>query len=124
MSEVNLPSEWIATELENIGDVVTGKTPSKNKPEYFGGDIPFIKPADVNDQGEITLTDEQITVLGAETVPLIPPGSIVVTCIGNLGRCGITTARSATNQQINSVLPSNKVDVKFLYYQLRIKRSI
>ena len=119
MSEVNLPSEWIATELENIGDVVTGKTPSKNKPEYFGGDIPFIKPADVNDQGEITLTDEQITVLGAETVPLIPPGSIVVTCIGNLGRCGITTARSATNQQINSVLPSNKVDVKFLYYQLR-----
>ena len=119
MSEVNLPSEWIATELENIGDVVTGKTPSKNKPEYFGGDIPFIKPADVNDQGEITLTDEHITVLGAETVPLIPPGSIVVTCIGNLGRCAITTARSATNQQINSVLPSNKVDVKFLYYQLR-----
>ncbi|MCG7655180.1 restriction endonuclease subunit S [Alteromonas sp. Cnat2-8] len=119
MSEVNLPSEWITTELENIGDVVTGKTPSKNKPEYFGGDIPFIKPADVNDQGEIALTDEQITVLGAETVPLIPPGSIVVTCIGNLGRCAITTARSATNQQINSVLPSNKVDVKFLYYQLR-----
>ena len=119
MSKIHLPSEWLETNLEIIGEVVTGKTPSKKNPEYFGGSIPFIKPGDVNDQGNITLTNEHITDLGAATVPTIPAGSIVVTCIGNLGRCAITSERSATNQQINSVLPSSKVDVKFIYYQLR-----
>lgn len=119
MSETRLPSEWLITNLEIIGEVVTGKTPSKKNSEYFGGAIPFIKPGDVNDQGNITFTEEHITELGASTVPTIPKESIVVTCIGNLGRCGITTERSATNQQINSVLPNRNVDVKFIYYQLR-----
>lgn len=119
MSDVDLPFEWLATQLECIADVVTGKTPSKKNPEYFGGSIPFIKPGDVNDQGNISYTDEYITELGALTVPTIPKGSVVVTCIGNLGRCAITSERSSTNQQINSVLPNSKVDVKFIYYQLR-----
>ncbi|MBV2128638.1 restriction endonuclease subunit S [Arsukibacterium indicum] len=119
MSEIRLPSEWLTTNLEMIGEVVTGKTPSKKNSEYFGGAIPFIKPGDVNDQGNIEFTDEHLTELGAATVPTIPKGSIVVTCIGNLGRCAITTERSATNQQINSVLPFSNVDVKFIYYQMR-----
>lgn len=119
MSENQFPSEWQITSLEGVGTVVTGKTPSKKDPRYFGGSIPFIKPGDVNDQGVITQTDEYITDIGAETVPEIPSGSIVVTCIGNLGRCAITSERSATNQQINSVIPSNNVDVSFIYYQLR-----
>ncbi|EXJ11748.1 restriction endonuclease subunit S [Nitrincola nitratireducens] len=119
MSEIRLPSEWLTTNLEMIGEVVTGKTPSKKNSEYFGGAIPFIKPGDVNDQGNIEFTDEHLTELGAATVPTIPKGSIVVTCIGNLGRCAITTERSATNQQINSVLPFSNVDLKFIYYQMR-----
>jgi type I restriction enzyme S subunit len=119
MSQIHLPSEWRVTNLETIGEVVTGKTPSKNNPEYFGGSIPFIKPRDVNDQGDITRTDERITDLGAATVPTIPAGSIVVTCIGNLGRCAITSELSATNQQINSVIPSSEINMSFIYYQLR-----
>jgi type I restriction enzyme S subunit len=119
MSEIRLPSEWLTTNLEIIGEVVTGKTPSKKNSDYFGGSIPFIKPGDVNDQGYVTFTDEHITELGATTVPTIPKESIVVTCIGNLGRCAITTERSATNQQINSVLANRNVDVKFIYFQMR-----
>lgn len=119
MSDIQLPSEWRETTLECVGGVVTGKTPSKKNPDFFGGTIPFIKPGDVNDQGVIIHTEEHLTDLGAATVPTIPLGAVVVTCIGNLGRCAITSELSATNQQINSVIPDSGVNVSFIYYQLR-----
>lgn len=119
MSDIQLPSEWRETTLECVGVVVTGKTPSKKNPDFFSGTIPFIKPGDVNDQGVITHTEEHLTDLGAATVPTIPLGAVVVTCIGNLGRCAITSELSATNQQINSVIPDSGVNVSFIYYQLR-----
>lgn len=119
MAEVNLPKGWVSAELETISTVVTGKTPSKKNPEFFNGSIPFIKPGDIHDQGEIQNVDEYLTRQGADTVPTVPAGSIVVTCIGNLGRCGITTVLSATNQQINTVVPCEQINTFFLYYQLR-----
>jgi type I restriction enzyme S subunit len=123
MSYLDLPDTWLTTHLESVGTVVTGKTPSKKKIEYFNGSIPFIKPGDINDQGKVLFTDDSITELGAETVPTIPSGTIVVTCIGNLGRCAITTKRSSTNQQINAVIPSNGINTDFLYYQLRTLKN-
>lgn len=44
--------------------------------------------------------------------------AIVVTCIGNLGKVGITTKISATNQQINSFICNENLNFKFLYYQI------
>jgi len=114
-----LPDGWLISSLDTVGIIVTGKTPSKKNPEYFDGPVPFIKPSDVYDQGFIDHTDESITDLGATTVPTIPKGAVVVTCIGNLGRVAITSQLSATNQQINSVIPSKNIEGHFLYFQLR-----
>lgn len=114
-----LPKGWSECRLDDISTIITGKTPSKNHIEYFGGSIPFIKPGDVNNQGYIVLTQETLTDSGANTVPIIPANSITVTCIGNLGRVGITTKISATNQQINSVVTSPLIATKYIYYYLR-----
>ncbi len=118
-----LPQEWLITQLHEVGAIVTGKTPSKKKPEFFDGEIPFLKPGDINNQGKILSVSETISELGAETVPTIPKDSIVVTCIGNLGRAAITSERSATNQQINSVIPFTKVNTKYLYYYVLTLKS-
>jgi type I restriction enzyme S subunit len=114
-----LPEGWVRTQLHTISEIVTGKTPSKKEPGYFNGKIPFIKPGDILDQGLLSTVEDSLSDEGAGQVPNIPEGSIVVTCIGNLGRCAITTKRSATNQQINGVVPVADVNLWFLYYQIR-----
>ena len=118
MSGGKLPEGWVECELSALGHIVTGKTPSTKEPSNFGGDIPFIKPGDLDLGGYITATADTLTEKGLALVPTLPTNSIVVTCIGNLGKVGITTIRSASNQQINALIPSEKLNVKFIYYQI------
>ena len=115
----DLPVSWLPVLLNDVGEVVTGKTPSTKSPNNFGGDIPFIKPADLDNSGYITRTAETLTDLGASAVPTVPANSILVTCIGNLGKVGITNRTSATNQQINTLVSSSLVEHRFFYYQLQ-----
>ncbi|EMN5247675.1 restriction endonuclease subunit S [Enterobacter roggenkampii] len=118
MSAGKLPEGWVESELSALGHIVTGKTPSTKEPSNFGGDIPFIKPGDLDLGGYITATADTLTEKGLAFIPTLPTNSIVVTCIGNLGKVGITTIRSASNQQINALIPSEKLNVKFIYYQI------
>ena len=118
-----LPQGWSEVRLDSISKIVTGKTPSKKDKDNFGGNIPFIKPGDILNQGYINSTVETITEKGAELVPSIPKDSITVTCIGNLGRVAITKEKSATNQQINTAIPNDKVEPKYLFHYLRIIRE-
>ncbi|GAA0835683.1 restriction endonuclease subunit S [Marinomonas arenicola] len=118
-----LPQGWSEVRLDSISEIVTGKTPSKKEEDNFGGKIPFIKPGDIHNQGYINSTVETITEKGAELVPSIPKGSITVTCIGNLGRVAIAKEKSATNQQINTAIPNETVESKYLFHYLRTIRE-
>ncbi|SEP60107.1 MULTISPECIES: restriction endonuclease subunit S [Pseudomonas] len=117
-----LPEGWAKCQLADIGLIVTGKTPSTKEPKFYGGTIPFIKPGDLDNAGPIVKTETCLTEAGLAEVPILPPKSIVVTCIGNLGKIGITTRNSATNQQINSVVPVPEVEPQYLFHYCRILR--
>ena len=114
MSE--LPEGWAACRLSDIGEIVTGKTPSTKEPRFYGGDIPFIKPGDLDYSSPIFRTETYLTADGAAEVPNLPSQSIVVTCIGNLGKVGLTTRTSATNQQINAVIPHEGINPTFMFH--------
>ncbi|EEW1145863.1 restriction endonuclease subunit S, partial [Escherichia coli] len=118
MSAEKLPEGWVECELSALGNIVTGKTPSTKEPSNFGGNIPFIKPGDLDLGGYIMNTADTLTEKGLSLVPTLPANSVVVTCIGNLGKVGITAKKSASNQQINALIPSEKLNVKFVYYQI------
>lgn len=118
MSAGKLPEGWVECELSELGNIVTGKTPSTKEPSNFGGSIPFIKPGDLDLGGYIMNTADTLTEKGLSLVPTLPANSVVVTCIGNLGKVGITAKKSASNQQINALIPSEKLNVKFVYYQI------
>jgi len=98
----DFPQSWLRVLLNDVGEIVTGKTPSTKNPDNFGGNIPFIKPADLDNGGYVTRTADTLTDAGAKLVPTIPPNSIPVTCIGNLGKVGITNQTSNTNKQIKT----------------------
>ncbi|EHE9876754.1 restriction endonuclease subunit S [Escherichia coli] len=100
-----LPIGWEWVRLGDLGFTQTGGTPSKSKPEYFGNDIPFIKPANITSQG-IDYQDEGLTIQGAnELGRLAPAGSVLMVCIGTIGKCQVVNQPCTFNQQINSVTP-------------------
>lgn len=116
MSDFSIPSEWLLTEIGELGTIYTGKTPNTKDRDNFNGGIPFVKPADLDKGGFIYETADYLSEKGLSQLPSLPKNSIMVTCIGNLGKVGIANQICATNQQINSIIPSELIDYKYLYY--------
>lgn len=122
MNDISIPECWVECRISELGDIVTGKTPSTKIKENFDGIIPFIRPSDLDKGGYVYNTGDTLSETGFQFVPNLPKDSVVVTCIGNLGKVGITSKPSATNQQINSIIPFKPLSSKYLYYYLLTMR--
>ncbi len=97
-------ANWTTASLSSIGTIVTGKTPSIENARYWDGDIPFVTPADFDGHPYVADTERYVTKEGARIARLLPPGAVLVTCIGNIGKVLIAPCDVATNQQINAVI--------------------
>ncbi|WP_159459227.1 restriction endonuclease subunit S [Helcococcus massiliensis] len=114
---------WVEVELSQLGKIITGKTPKTYIKENFGGETLFLTPSDNLDVRYITETSRKLTDLGVESLKnkVIPKNSICISCIGSkLGKVIITTKNTVTNQQINSIIPNEKINYMFLYYYMII----
>ena len=111
-------SEWPYLRIGEIGTVTTGKTPSTSKPENFDGAFPFITIPDLGQGRDILHTARSISNIGAVALgnTKIPAKAVLMSCIATIGKTGITTKPSFTNQQINSVICGTGVIPEFLYY--------
>lgn len=109
-----VPGNWCWTYLGCVSDVVTGGTPSKKHPEYYGGLFPFFKPTDLDFGRHVVEASEYLTDEGKLVSRIIPKQSTAVCCIGSIGKCGFLEVEGTTNQQINSAIP--KFNPLFLYY--------
>mgnify|MGYP000882377263 CR=1 FL=1 len=107
--------------VQDLGRVVTGKTPSTKNVEYWDGAVPFITPKDIQGTKHISKTERCITSRGLHAVKgsILPPRSICVSCIGNIGYVGMTNTESVSNQQINSIVVNENNDVDFVYYLMK-----
>ena len=111
-----VPENWAWVRLGAIAEIVTGGTPSKKHPEYYGGNFPFYKPSDL-DQGRLTYdASEYLSEEGKKVSRIIPKNSTAVCCIGSIGKCGYLMCEGTTNQQINSAIP--KINSLCFYYYL------
>mgnify|MGYP000117881263 CR=1 FL=1 len=110
---------WPLVSIKSVSKVTTGKTPSKKVEEYFGGDIPFISPSELGDAPFVLNSKQTLTESGASKIKLVPKNSVLVCCIGSLGKLAIADRELGTNQQINSVtFDESKIDYKYGYYAL------
>lgn len=107
--------------IGELGKVVTGKTPSTGKPEYWSGEYPFITIPDLSDLPYVEYSSRTLSESGAAAIKsqLLPGNSVLMSCIATIGKCGLTTKPSFTNQQINAVIPNDKVNPLFLLYLFR-----
>ena len=115
---------WKELTIGDLGKVVTGKTPPTSNSEYFGGDIPFVTPTDMDGRRVISTTERYLTEKGAEAVKgsKLPARSVMVSCIGSqMGKVAISGKPCVTNQQINSIIVSPEYSELFVYYSLSLR---
>lgn len=122
-----LPAHWQVVRLGEVADkIITGKTPpTKNREYWKDGNIPFITPVDL--QGRpVRIAARTITEKGLSKTKPLPKGTVLVSCIGYIGKVGMVDADLAvTNQQINAIIPDRqKVDNWFLLYALAKEKHI
>ncbi|WP_114011726.1 restriction endonuclease subunit S [Cohaesibacter intestini] len=111
---------WQVKPISDLGKVVTGKTPSTKNRDFYDGEFPFVTPTDLDWHSYfVRTTHSTITKLSKDQHKnqMLPAGATTFTCIGNtIGKCGITSEMSLTNQQINSIVPNEEHDGRFVYY--------
>ena len=108
--------------MKELGEIITGNTPSKKRDDFWDSDdICFIKPDIISDNGvnEIRESTEYISETARKKARVVSKDTIFVTCIGSIGKIGIASAGEfAFNQQINAIVPNDKVEPKYLAYNL------
>lgn len=73
-----IPENWCWTRIKHVSDVVTGSTPSKKHAEYYGGDFPFFKPADLEAGDNVVEATEYLSEEGKNVSRIIPKLSTAV----------------------------------------------
>lgn len=123
-----IPSTWHWKKMGDVAKVVGGGTPRTDHPEYFGGDIPWITPADLSKYSEKTISRgaRNITRSGLENsgAQLLPERAVLFSSRAPIGYVAIAANPVATNQGFKSFIPSEQLEPDFVYYYLLRAREL
>ena len=121
LDDQNKPVGWAEIQLKQLGLVITGKTPSTKKPEFFGNEMPFLKIPDMRGRVYVLRTSTELSEEGARSQEkkTLPAGSVSVSCIATPGLVTFNHRDTQTNQQINSIIPSDRRQSNFVFWSCR-----
>lgn len=106
--------DWEQRELGELGEIMTGSTPSTSNSEYYSEDgIPWVTPTDINSQ-TISDTPRKLSEEGMKVGRVVPANTILCTCIASIGKNTLLTVKGSFNQQINCLTPNEYNDAYFL----------
>ena len=120
-----VPRNWTVVRVGEIGSWSAGATPSRSHPEYYGGNIPWLKTGDLND-GDIINIPECITEEGVKhsSVRLNPIGTVLMAMYGaTIGKLGILQIEATTNQACCACICYEGMWNKYLFYYLLSQRK-
>nr|WP_290701173.1 restriction endonuclease subunit S [Halomonas sp. UBA3074] len=121
MTDRALPQQWLSTPLENVILQITGGgTPSKSKPEYYRGDIPWMSVKDMNKH----VLDDTIDHISSEAVEnsstnIIPAGTPIIATRMSLGKIVVAHFDSAINQDLKALYLPEEIYRDYLVYWYR-----
>ena len=117
--------EWESSKIGDLGKIITGKTPPTKNQDLWDGNIPFITPRDLQNGKTVLCTERTITSNGIKVMQSVklPPKSVCVSCIGNIGYVAMTRSECISNQQINSIIVNSNNDADFVYYLMKSLHS-
>ncbi len=119
-----LPSDWTEIELRYCGDWLTGRTPSKSNPAFWGGPIPWISPKTIK-SSYIDGSNEGVTLVARDRgeLVLVPAGSVLFVVRSGILKhslpVAVTRVECAINQDVRALVPAEGVNARFLLAQLQ-----
>lgn len=116
---------WSCVELTKVCKrIYGGGTPSKSRPEYFAGTIPWVSPKDMK-QTVISDSIDHITedALANSTTNLVPVNSVLMVIRSGILKhtlpVAINSVPVAINQDMKAFVPDSAVLVEFLLYYFK-----
>ena len=115
--------DWKECKLGDVCDFQEGYVnPPQSNPEYFDGDIKWLRATDLND-GYVYSTTRTLTQLGFRSAKksaiLFKPGTIAISKSGTIGRLGILQDYMCGNRAVINIIPHHIVNTFFLFCVLR-----
>lgn len=117
-----IPPTWILGSLAEGAEVTTGGTPSTVNELYWDGPIPFVTPSEIHPDGHVLTSKRRVTPSGAEDAGTVQSESVLIVCIGTVGKVGYLETASVVNQQINALTPLGSIHPRYLYYWCKLLR--
>ena len=110
--------------LESICTIVSGSTPKSSCPEYWGGSIKWVTPAEISDETHyIEDTERHITEEGMRSCHLrmMPSGTVLLSSRAPIGKTAITKSAMCCNQGFKNLICGNSISNEYLYHFLKSK---
>jgi type I restriction enzyme S subunit len=122
----NVPEHWEVMTLRRCSsNVQTGGTPSSDSINNEGEDgLDWYTPGDFTDTLTLGRSTKKIStsLIESSGIKIFPSNSVLIISIGGtLGKVGYLNQAASSNQQINAVIPNQKINGYFLAYSLAIK---
>lgn len=118
-----IPNDWKLYKLSQVAEIINGGTPSRNNPEYWGGNIPWIAVGDYSEVDRfISDTKEKITELGfrESSTNLLKADELIISARGTVGAVAQLTKPMAFNQTSYGLRADTLFTLSdFLFYLLR-----
>lgn len=118
----DIPEHWEIKKTTHLfNEIGSGTTPTSGNNKYYDGSYSFLQTGDLND-GYITKTNRTVTELAFKdftSLRLYPKDSLVMAMYGaTIGKLGILSIQSSTNQACCVFGKSEKVKVDFFFFLL------
>lgn len=124
----NIPSHWIWAKIGDLGDIVSGGTPSTKEPLFWGDEINWICPSDLTGYKDMYILKgaKGISQKGLinSSAKLMPAGSIHFSSRAPIGYVVISLNSIATNQGFKSLVPRDGISNKYVYYYLKSAKTL
>jgi type I restriction enzyme, S subunit len=119
-----IPDEW---RTSRVGDVCGCIVPGRNKPKFFDGNIPWITTPDLEDGKAVTTSKLGLCISRTEAKAIgskvVPPGSVLMSCAGELGIVALAQNEIVVNQQLHVFIPTERIDNTFLMNALAYRKE-
>jgi type I restriction enzyme S subunit len=117
-----VPESWDTVRLGEVCVLGTGTTPPTTRPEYYDGDVPFVKTADIaNNRIKISQTNVSHEAVKDCGLKLYPPGTVLMAMYGQgktRGQVSLLEISAATSQNAAAIQPSTEINSEFLWQYL------
>ncbi len=121
-----IPQEWNARKLFGLLATIGSGTTPKGNDNYYDGEIYWLNTGDLNDSyiNEINKTVTDLAMTECSALKLFDKDSVVIAMYGaTIGKLGILTFPTTTNQACCVMSCGNKLNNKYLFYTLYSARD-